>query len=112
MTFAQLLQYLADHTPYPILDGTPRETVEKAKSGSHRDPIAGGIVASLFERSGLPDVDAPIERAQAVSAIGPIRLHYIMKDDAPAEGFRMVEKIVHGIDGAFNDEALRSRTGD
>lgn len=111
MTFAQLLQYLADHTPYPILDGTPRETVEKAQAGSHRDPIAGAIVASMFEKSGLPDVEAAIERAQAVSAIGPIRLRY-MRDDAPVEGFRMVEKIVHGIDGAFNEEALRSRTGD
>ncbi len=42
-------------------------------------------------------------------ALAPIRLEY-MKDDAPVEGFRLVEKIVHAIDGAFNDEALRLKT--
>ncbi|HSO08243.1 MAG TPA: hypothetical protein VLW45_13455 [Pelomicrobium sp.] len=106
MTFAELLTYLDAHTPYDLLDGTPDETLSKARAGGHRNPVAGAILLSLFERSGAADPGAPIERAQAVAALGPIRLEY-MKDDAPVEGFRMVEKIVHGIDSAFNDEALR-----
>jgi len=52
-----------------------------------------------------PLLDA-IERAQAIKTLGPIRLFY-MKDDAPVEGFRMVEDVVHKIDGAFNEEAMR-----
>ncbi|MFZ5558295.1 MAG: hypothetical protein ACOZDY_16505 [Pseudomonadota bacterium] len=106
MTFAELLDYLDAHTPYRLLDGTPEETLAKARSGAHRDPVAGAILTALFDRSGATGASAPVERAQAVAALGPIRLEY-MRDDAPVEGFRMVEKIVHAIDGAFNDEALR-----
>ncbi len=108
MTFAELLDYLGRHCKYDIMDGTPAETLEKARNKTHKNELAGQIIASMFEKSGLEDVSAPIERAAAVTAIGPIRLHF-MKDDAPVEGFRMVEDIVHKIDGAFNDEALRQK---
>ena len=62
--------------------------------------------AQLFDKADLPRADAPITRSQAIAALAPIRLEF-MKDDAPADGFRLVEKIVHAIDGAFNDEALK-----
>ncbi|TXF13311.1 hypothetical protein [Pelomicrobium methylotrophicum] len=106
MTFAELLIYLDTHTPYSLLDGTPEETVAKARTGAHRDPVAGSIIARLFEGSGVQTTEDPLARAQAVAALGPLRLAY-MKDDAPVEGFRMVEKIVHAIDRAFDEEALR-----
>ena len=52
--------------------------------------------------------DAAIDRATAVNALGPIRLLF-MRDDAPAEGFRLVEDVVYRIDGAFNEEAQRQQ---
>jgi hypothetical protein len=106
MTFAELLAYLDTHTPRGLLDGTPEETVAKARAGSHRDPLAGAIVAHLFEGSFLQAADDPIARERAVAALGPLRLAY-MKDDAPAEGLRVVERVVHAIDRAFDEEALR-----
>lgn len=89
MTFAELLVYLDAHTPQGLLDGTPDETVAKARAGSHRDPVAGAIVASLFEGSGMGALDDSITRERAVAVVGPLRLAY-MKDDAPAEGLRVV----------------------
>ena len=106
MTLAELLAYLEAHTPFDLLDGTPEETLAKVRAGRHRHPVAGAIVAALAERGGASGTEAPLERAQAVAALGPLRLAY-MKDDAPVDGFRMVEKVVHAIDGAYNDEAQR-----
>lgn len=108
MTFAEMLSYLGAHCKSDIMDGDPAETVNKARSGSHKNPVAGEIIGAMFDKSGLTSVDGEISRAEAVNAIGPVRLRF-MKDDAPVEGFRMVEDIVHGIDGAFNDEALRMK---
>jgi len=109
MTFAELLQQLEQYLPGQILDGSTAETLTKACAEKHRHALAGRIIACLFEKNGLSDTAAPITRSQAVAALAPIRLEF-MKDDAPVEGFRLVEKIVHAIDGAFNDEALRIKT--
>ena len=108
MTFTELLQQLEGQLPAHVLDGDAAETLIKARTGRHKHPLAGKIIASLFEQSRLPDAAAPISRSQAIAALAPIRLQF-MKDDAPVEGFRLVEKIVHAIDGAFNDEALRQK---
>lgn len=110
MTFAELLQYLHDAAGLDVLDGTPEQTLVKAQSNRHKNLLTGQIIAGMFLKTGLVSVDDPITRAQAVTAIGPIRLVF-MKDDAPVEGFRLVEKIVEGIDSAFNDEALRLKSG-
>lgn len=106
MTFTELLRQIETSLPAQILDGDAAETLGKARAGKHRNALAGKIIACLFEKSALPDATAPITRSQAIAALAPIRLEF-MKDDAPAEGFRLVEKIVHAIDGAFNDEALK-----
>ncbi|MFN7086009.1 MAG: hypothetical protein ACK4N4_05210 [Burkholderiales bacterium] len=109
MTFAELLQRLEARLPGYILDGDAAETVAKACDGRHKHPLAARIIASVFGRSGLADATAAVSRSQVVAALAPIRLEF-MKDDAPAEGFRLVEKIVHAIDGAFNDEALQQKS--
>lgn len=110
MTFTELLQQLEQSLPGQILDGDPAETISKARAGKHRHALAGKIVAGLADKIDPPDgADAPITRSQAIAALAPIRLEF-MKDDAPPEGFRLVEKIVHAIDGAFNDEALKLKT--
>ncbi|HET9113532.1 MAG TPA: hypothetical protein VFN66_06650, partial [Burkholderiales bacterium] len=72
------------------------------------NPVIGNIIAQMYKNSGIKQPDETITRAQAINTLGPIRLFY-MKDDAPVEGFRLVEDIVYKIDGAFNDEAMRAK---
>ncbi|MHB8346075.1 MAG: hypothetical protein ACYDHM_02635 [Acidiferrobacterales bacterium] len=109
MTLAGLLQYLDSNTPFAVLDGSPEETLSKALDGRHSDPLAGRIINSIAEGNHCIDEHSPVNRAESVTALGPLRLQY-MKDDAPVDGFRMMERIIHAIDGAFNDEALRQKS--
>ncbi len=109
MTLEQLLTYLDDHMEQDFLDGDAAETLKKARDGSHRDPIVAEILAALMDGAGADSPGTELERAVAVKAIGPLRLKY-MKDDAPVEGFRLVEKTIVTIDAAYNEEALASRT--
>ncbi len=108
MTLKELIHYLDNNSGYSLLDGDPAQTLLRASQGKHRNPLIGEILNAIAQHCGGAKEDCVVERAQAVSAIGPIRLQY-MKDDAPVEGFRMVERIIQAIDGAFNDEALRNR---
>lgn len=108
MRFAELLQYLHDKSGFELLDGGLEETLEKARSGTHKHPVLGAIVRDLFERSGCTGLEAPIERAAAVNALGRLRLQY-MKDDAPADAFRTIEKIIYALDSAFDDEVMREK---
>lgn len=108
MTLEQLLQYLDSHSGYKVLEGDAAQTLTKARAGQHSDPLMGEILKSLYEGAGGTDAGSAITRAQATTSLGPLRLRY-MKDDAPVAGFRMVEKTIHTIDGAFNDEALQEK---
>ncbi len=108
MNFTELLDYLMRNSKYDITDGDAGQTLDAALTGRHKNPVAGDIIAQLYRNSRLDSPQQPLERAQAVTALGPIRLQY-MKDDAPVEGFRMVEDIVYKIDGAYNDEILRNK---
>lgn len=108
MTLAELLRYLDENTEYDILDGTPEETLAKARAGRHKDPLAGEIVRHLQEATGTSDAGGLIERATAATSLGPLRLRY-MRDDAPVEGFRKVQRVILAIDLAFDAEALRRR---
>ena len=108
MTLGELLQYLAGHLSFDVLDGDAAATLAKAQAGSHRNQLMGAIIKHMAEGAGCAGIASPITRAQATTSLGPLRLQY-MKDDAPVEGFRMIEQTVHAIDGAFNDEALREK---
>jgi len=109
MTLEHLLQYLNQNLDGRFLDGTPAETLVKASAGTHREPVAGEIIVALMTGAGADIPSAELDRATAVRAIGPVRLIY-MKDDAPVEGFRLVEKTILAIDAAFNEEALSARS--
>ena len=109
MTFEELLSYLGQNCKNDIMDGSPAETLSKAQNKTHKNELAGQVIADMFAKSGLADINGDITRAVAITSIGPIRL-FFMKDDAPVEGFRLVEDIVHKIDGAFNAEALRMKS--
>jgi hypothetical protein len=108
MTLEELLQYLEDHTEFQLLDGTPEESLRKAVDGTHSQPVAAEIIRAFNEKAGDAGANAALERVDAVKSLGPLRLRY-MADDAPVEGFRMVEKIITTIDAAYNEEALRHR---
>ncbi len=108
MTLAELLDYLDANTAFTVLDGDAGETLSKARDGSHKEPIMGEIITTIATASGAEGAAAELTRAETVNALGPLRLKY-MADDAPVEGFRMIEGIIHGIDGAFNAEALDNR---
>lgn len=106
MTFIELISYIGAHSKYDLMDGDAANTLAASMAGNHKNPVVGNIIAQMYKNSGISSADMPIVRAQAINTLGPIRLFY-MKDDAPVEGFRLVEDIVHKIDGAFNDEAMR-----
>ena len=106
MNLAELLQYIDTNSDYELLEGTPEQTLAKAREGDHHDALAGRIIKAIAEHCNIADTGTEFERADAVNALGPLRLEY-MKDDAPVDGFRMLERVIHLIDGAFNDEALR-----
>ncbi len=105
MTFNELLTYMGAHCKYDIMDGAAAETLSKAQAGSHKNETAGHIIRELYAKTGVASPDADLDRATAINSMGPMRLFY-MKDDAPVEGFRLVEDMVREIDGAYNEEAL------
>jgi hypothetical protein len=108
MTLGELLRYLDRDLSCVVLDGEPAETLIKARQGRHANALVGEIIAAIAHRCGCTDAECTLERAHVVSAVGPIRLRY-MADDAPIDGFRLIEKLVLAVDGAFNEEALRGR---
>lgn len=108
MKFSELLAYLDAHTDYDILDGTPEDSLQKARSAAHQNAYAGEIIDAVAKACTLDDVEQALERADFVNALAPLRLKY-MADDAPVEGFRIVEKVIATADAAFNDETLRTQ---
>ncbi len=111
MTLAQLLQFLDQNLPYDYLVGEAEETVARALAGEHPDALIGEVIALIARAAERPEAEAVIERAAAVTALGPIRLKY-MADDAPVEGFRFIERTILGIDEAFDAEALEAKRGE
>lgn len=109
MTLEHLLNYLHENLDERFLDGDATETLSKARTGEHREPIVAEILSALMSGAGADRPDTELDRATAVKAIGPVRLIY-MKDDAPVEGFRLVEKTIVTIDAAYNEEALLQKT--
>lgn len=110
MTLAELLEHIDQNTDLPALDGDAQATMDKAVQGTHRANVIGEIIRTVVESNGCENAQCALERANVVTPIGPIRLKY-MADDAPVEGFRMVENFIRAVDDAFNDEALRQRQG-
>jgi hypothetical protein len=108
MRFAELLEYLEENTDFEILDGSPQESFDKARTETHANSIAGELIRTSAEALGLSSADEDVERVPFVNSLGKMRLKY-MADDAPVEGFRLVEKVITTADAGFNEEALRLR---
>ncbi len=108
MKFADLLRFLDTNTEFEILDGTPEETLQKALAGTHKNRFAGELIQASAENLALESVDDTPTGVEFVNALGKLRLKY-MADDAPVEGFRLVEKVITTADAAYNEEALHQR---
>lgn len=106
MKFGDLLTYLDTNTPYEILDGSAAESVAKAKDGSHKNAYAAELINTVLDNAGISDdADSELARIQFVNSLGKMRLKY-MADDAPVDGFRLVETVITTADAGFNEEAL------
>lgn len=108
MTLNELLTYLNENSGYEIWDGTCEETIKKALGKTHKDALSGEIIAAIAAHASAAEADAVITRAEATTSLGPLRLR-AMRDDAPVADLRRMERTVHAIDGAFNEEALALR---
>jgi len=108
MTIAELIADLATRLDSEILDGDPAASFAKARDGTHANPLAGAALKAMIDGAGCESASAEVHRAQAVTALGPLRLE-AMRNDAPVDALRFIEQFVQAIDAAFNEEALRSR---
>jgi len=108
MTLSQLLDYFQQYTKFDFMQGDAQQTLEAARSGTHASVLAGEMIVAIAEANQCVDANSAIAREVAVKSLGPLRLKY-MADDAPVEGFRMLEHSVVAIDDAFNAEALAAK---
>lgn len=106
MHFNALLTFLEQKSPGTFIQQDLETTLHLAKGTPEN--YGQEIVQALVEHCAIDKGEMPLERANAVNALGKIRLKY-MKDDAPVEGFRLVEKTIQWIDDAFNEEAWQER---
>jgi hypothetical protein len=106
MTLDELFRYLDQHTPYRYLCDS--DAVELARQGRHPDPLIGEIISAISQKCQCANLACEVVREQVVRALSPLRLRF-MADNAPVEGFRLIEKSIITIDAAFNDEALRKK---
>lgn len=106
MTLLQLFDYLNKNTPYEFFQ--TEDVLSAALTGEHENALMGDMIRLIAEKSECKDIHCEIKRENVVLALGPLRLEY-MKDDAPVEGFRLLEGTIPVIDLAFNDEALKTR---
>lgn len=106
MTFQELFTYLTENTNHSFI--TESSPLVESMNGKHENELIGDIISGVAKGCGCESVDHVILRHEVIKALGPLRLKY-MKDDAPVEGFRLIEGTVPVIDSAFNDEALAAR---
>ena len=77
MTYAELLETLQTRTAYVLLYGDARTTLNAAMRGQHPDPLLGEIIAMLYQWCALTGVDAQVQRAALVIALGPLRRRFM-----------------------------------
>lgn len=106
MTLIQLFSYLNEHTAHEFFK-TPADLLA-AMQGEHDNPLIGNMIHLIAKKCQCKNVDCELKREDVVTALGPLRLEY-MKDDAPVDGFRLLEGAIPVIDLAFNDEALKAK---
>jgi hypothetical protein len=110
MRYTELLEALQQRTGYAVLCGDAQTTVERSLVGNHPDPLLGEIVAMLYQWCALTTVDAPVQRAALVNALGPLRRRY-MAGEGDARDFLRLSRVIEAIDAAFDAELQMQRRG-
>ena len=106
MTYAELLEALQTRTAYVLLYGDARTMLNAAMRRQHPDPLLGEIIAMLYQW--LTDVDAQVQRAALVVALGPLRRRF-MAGEGEARDFLRLNCIIEAIDASFDAEIQQLR---
>jgi len=107
MTLEQLLSFVAEQTNKTFLSDDV--SLEQIIQGQHPDQLVGNMIKNIAEACSCDSLSCELKREDVVKALGPLRLEY-MKDDAPVDGFRLLEGSIVAIDLAFNNEALLNKS--
>lgn len=98
MKFLALMHFLEEQLETKFLQG-------------NTNPFAKEVLDALVQGCGIGDnYEKEITRAEAANALQAVRTKY-RADDAPVEGFRLVERTVVLIDDAFDIEDWQKRKG-
>ena len=106
MTLVELFSFLNKNTPHCFYEN--ETDLQNAIIGQHANSLMGEMIKMIAEKCSCQDIHCVIKREDVVNALGPLRLEY-MKDDAPVDGFRLLEGTITAIDLAFNEEALKNK---
>ena len=110
MTYAELLEALQTRTAYVLLYGDARTTLNAAMRRQHPDPLLGEIIAMLYQWCALTDVDAQVQRAALVVALGPLRRRLMAGEgEGEARDFLRLNCIIEAIDASFDAEIQQLR---
>lgn len=108
MNFGTLITYLDHQSEVAFLEGDTIETLAKLKAKQHNNPFVQEILSNILDNCQIESVESILTRTDVAQALAKTRLKY-MADDAPVEGFRLVEKTILWIDDAFNEEAWQDK---
>lgn len=111
MTLRDLLVRLHGNCEYPVLHGSPEQTWRELVKGTYPDPVMGEALRALVEWCELDDLASRVDRADAVNALGPLRLRHMADNGGSGDALRVVQALVAAVDGAFDDEALDEQDG-
>lgn len=111
MTLRDLLVRLHGNCQYPVLHGSPEQTWRELIKGSYPDPVMGQALRTLVEWCQLDDLASQVKRADAVNALGPLRLRHMGEKTGSGDGLRVVQALVAAVDASFDDEILDMQGG-
>lgn len=107
MTLQELINYLDTNTSHRF-STDDNKTLQHVRDGTHPDGLIGELLKAITDKCECTDESCELTRERVVLSIGPLRLKY-MADDAPVEGFRLIEGTITAIDDAFNKEAINQK---
>ena len=108
MTYAELLDAVQASTSCCLVGDDADTALRAAISGQHTDALLGEILAMIYQWCGLHSVQARVERAAVVNALGPLRRRFMAGEGNPQDFLRL-NRIIEAIDAAFDAEIQRQR---
>ncbi len=84
----------------------PPAALEAAVAHTHPHPLGGEVLRLWHGWCGAKNAEVRVDRGALIDALGPLR-RQAMADELGAAEFRLLSRIVEGIDAAFDAQALR-----